>query len=54
MDPVNAQIGESDEKRELQNAVVWERLVRKRIIEFSVTADLSDQERRGQEGHDGH
>lgn len=48
VDPVDAEIGERDEQRELNEAVAPERLIRERVIEFCVTTDFRDQERRSE------
>lgn len=54
VDPVDAEIGERDEERKLNDAIAPERLIRERVIEFGVTTNLRDQERRSEERHDGH
>ena len=54
VNPVDAEIGEHDEQRELDEAVAPERLIRERVIEFGVTTNFRDQERRSEERQDGH
>ena len=54
MDPVDAKIGESEEERELEDAVVREWLFSERVIEFGIASDLGDEERSGQQGHERH
>ena len=54
VNPVDAKIGERDEQRELYKAVAPERLIRERVIEFGVTTNFRDQERRSEERHNGH
>ena len=54
VNPVNAEIGERDEQRELNEAVKPERLLVECIVQFGVTTDLCDQERGSQKRHNGH
>lgn len=44
MNPVNEEIGETDEEWELQDTVIWERFFGDGIVEFSVSADFQDEE----------
>ena len=41
MDPINEEVREEDEKRELKNVVQRERSIRRVIVEFRQTADLA-------------
>ena len=54
VNPVDAEIGEHDEQRELQDAVVGKWLIGERIIELCVTADFGDQEGSRQQRHNRH
>ena len=54
VDPVNAEIGERDEQRELKETVESERLLLECIVQFGVTTDLCNQERGSQKRHNGH
>lgn len=54
VDPVDEEVGESDEERELQDAVEWEGFLGDAVVEFGVAPDFRDKERDGQEGHEGH
>ena len=54
VNPVDAEIGEGDEQRELDDAVVREGLFGEGVVELRVSADFGDEEGGRQEGHDGH
>ena len=53
VDPVDEEVREADEKGELDNIVERERCVRGRIVKFGVTADFAEEERGGEDGHEG-
>ncbi len=53
VDPVHEEIGEGDEKWELQVVVQKERLVGRVVVEFSVTAHLGEEEGDSEDRHDG-
>ena len=44
VNPVDEEIGETDEEWELQNTVIWEWFFGDGIVEFSVSADFQDEE----------
>jgi hypothetical protein len=54
VDPVDEEIGEEDEERELQDTVEGEWFLGGSIVEFGVSADFKDEEWGRQEGHWGH
>ena len=54
VDPVDEEIGKEDEERNLEDAVVGERLVGNAVVQFGVTPNFKDKERRRQEGHGRH
>lgn len=54
VNPVDAEIGEEQEKRELQDAVIGERLFGEGIVHFAVSADFGQEEWRCEDGHDRH
>lgn len=54
VDPVDEEIGEADEERELQDTVVRERLLGDGIIEFGVSSDFQNKEWGSHESHWGH
>lgn len=54
MNPVDEEIGEGDKQRELENAIVREWLFVEGVVQLGVSPNLGDQERSGQERHDGH
>ena len=54
VDPVDEEIGEEDEERELQDAVVREGLIGDGIVELGIASNLQDEERRCQKSHRGH
>lgn len=53
VDPVDEEIGEEDEKGELQVVVQGKWLIRRIVVEFSVATNFSEEEWRGEDGHDG-
>ena len=54
MNPVDTEIGEEQEKRELQDAVIGEGLLGEGIVHFAVSADFGQEEWCCENGHDGH
>ena len=52
VDPVDAEIGEDEEERELQVVVQVEGFVRRGVVEFTVAAHFGEEERDGEDGHD--
>lgn len=54
MNPVDAEIREEEEKRELQDAVIGERLLVEGVVHFAVSADFGQEEWCRENGHDGH
>lgn len=52
VDPVDAEVGEDDEERELEECVEGEGGVCGEVVELGVVAHLCDEERRRQRGHD--
>ena len=52
--PVDAKVGEADEKRELEVVVEREGCVRGCIVEFSIATDFKKEKGSGTDGHDGH
>ena len=54
MNPVDAEVGEDEEKRELENVVEGEGGVRGGVVEFGVAPDFNQEKRAGKDGHDWH
>lgn len=52
VDPIDEEVGEQDEERELQVAVQRERRIRRSIVEFGVAAHLAEEKGRREDGHD--
>lgn len=44
VDPVDEEIGETDEEGELEDTVVWEWFFGDGVVEFGVSADFEDEE----------
>lgn len=53
VDPVDAEVGEAEEKRELENVVPHARTVGGGIVHLAVSADFSEEEGDCEDGHDG-
>ena len=51
MDPVDAQIREADEQRELKDIVEGEGRVRRCVVKFSMTTDFGEEARGGEDCH---
>lgn len=54
MSPVDAQVGEEDEERELRVVVPAAGALLRGIVELAVAAHLGDEGERGADCHDGH
>lgn len=54
VNPVDAEIGEGDKKRKLEDAIVRERLFVDGVVQLGVSPNLGDQEGSGQKRHDRH
>ena len=54
VDPVDEEVGEADEERELEVVVEGEGCVRRCVVEVSVAADFKEEKGSGEDGHDGH
>lgn len=54
VDPINAQIGEADKQRELQDVVESEGSIRRGIIKLAIAAHFDEETRGREEGHYGH
>lgn len=53
MDPVDAEVGEHEEERELSNVVPHARAVLGGVVHLGVAADLEEEEGHGEDGHAG-
>ena len=54
VDPIDEEIGEADKEGKLQKVVESKRRIRGCIVQFRVPANLGDEERCGENGHDRH
>lgn len=52
MDPVDQEIGEHEEQRELQHVVEHEGCLFEGVVHLSITLDFSKKEWHGQSSHD--
>jgi len=54
VNPVNEAIRKEYEERELKDVVERERGICRRVVEFGIAANLSEEERHGEESYAGH
>lgn len=53
MDPVDEEVGETDEQGELEDVVQPKRGIGRRIVQFGISLDFANKKGDGKDGHDG-